>query len=210
MPSPVPVVLVDDHSMVVLGLRTLFHQRPEVDVVAFAHDPLEALEACREHKPRVAVLDVTLDDPELDGFELCRRLSAEVPRLACVFYTGHDSPGLAQRAFAAGAKGVVHKSDDPADLVRAVLRAARGKTSMSPAFAERAVDDGTSELTPKQHDALQLLASGLERKEIAQKMGIGEETVKTHLAEARRRLGARTSAQAVAIGVRNSLIERPA
>jgi DNA-binding NarL/FixJ family response regulator len=199
--STLPIVLVDDHSMVLLGLRTLFHRRRGVEVVAYAHDSEEALEACREHRPRVAVLDDTLD-----GLALCRRLKAEVPRVACVMYTGRDEPGLAQRALAAGAKAVVSKTEDAADLVRAVLLAARGKTYISPAFAERAYDDEPSELTPKQAEVLRLLADGLERKEIAERMCIGEETVKSHLAEARRRLGARTSAQAVAIAVANSLL----
>jgi len=193
--------------MVLLGLRTLFHQRPEIDVVAYAHDPDEALQACRTHHPRVAVLDYTLDDPEVDGLELCRRLRREFPDLECVLYTGRDEPGLAQRAFAAGAKGVVSKADDPGDLVRAVLLAARDKKYMSPAPAERAYEGDGSDLTQKQREVLALLADGLERKEIAARLNIGEETVKTHLAEARRRLGARTSAQAVAIGVANSLLD---
>ena len=187
--------------MVLLGLRTLFHRRRGVEVVAYANDPQQALEACREHRPRVAVLDDTLD-----GLSLCRRLKTEVPRVACVMYTGRDEAGLAQRALAAGAKAVVSKTEDAADLVRAVLLAARGKTYISPAFAERAYDRERPELTPKQAEVLHLLADGLERKEIAERMGIGEETVKSHLAEARRRLGARTSAQAVAIGVANSLL----
>jgi DNA-binding NarL/FixJ family response regulator len=205
--STLPIVLVDDHSMVLLGLRTLFHRRRGVEVVAYAHAPQEALEACREHQPRVAVIDYGLAEAEVDGLELCRRLQDEVPGLECVVYTSRDEPGLAQRAFAAGAKGVVSKSESPADLVRAVLLAGRGKNYISPASAERAYDGDPGELTRKQVEVLQLLADGLERKQIAERMGIGEETVKTHLAEARRRLGARTSAQAVAIGVSHSLLE---
>ena len=202
-----PIVLVDDHAMVVLGLRTLFHHRPEVEVVGYANDAAEALDACRTYQPRVAVLDAALDGSELNGFELCRQLSEELPDLECVFYTGHEDAGLAERAFAAGAKGVVSKSENPADLVRAVLLASRGKTYTSPTFAERADRRDFPDLSPKQLAALRLLAQGLERRQIADEMGIGEETVKTHLAELRRRLGARTSAQAVAIGLINALFE---
>jgi DNA-binding NarL/FixJ family response regulator len=200
-------VLVDDHSMVLLGLRTLFHQQHGVEVVAYTHAPAEAIAACREHQPKVAVVDHELDNPEFDGLELCRRLQDEVEGLECVVYTGRDEAGLAQRAFAAGAKGVVSKSEHHADIVRAVLLAGNGKSYMSPALAERAYDSELADLTPKQIEVLQLLAGGYERKEIAERMGIGEETVKSHLAEARRRLGARTSAQAVAIGVANSLLD---
>jgi DNA-binding NarL/FixJ family response regulator len=203
----VPVVLVDDHRMVVLGLRTLFHNRPEVEVVAFAHDADEAIAACREKRPGVAVLDVALEGSPVDGFELCRRLRVELPDVEVVFYTGVDELGLAERAFAAGAKGVVSKGDSAADLLKAVLLASRGRTYTSPGFAARADGRDFDDLSPKQLAALRLLAQGLERKQIAEAMGIGEETVKSHLSEVRRKLGARTSAQAVAIGLINSLFE---
>ena len=207
MALTVPVVVVDDHRMVVLGLRTLFHNRPEVEVVAWAHDADEALEASRSHRPRVAVLDLALEGSDVDGLELARRMRAELPETEVVLYTGVDELGLAEKAFAAGAKGVVSKGDQSGDLLKAVLLASREKTYTSPAFAARADSRDFEELSPKQLNALRLLAQGLERKAIAQKMGIGEETVKTHLSEVRRKLGARTSAQAVAIGLINSLFD---
>ena len=203
----IPIALVDDHQMVVLGLRALFQNRPEVKVVAFSPDADEALAVCRATQPRVVVLDVALEGSDVDGFELCRQLCAELAGVEVVFYTGMDELGLADRAFAAGAKGVVSKGDQSGDLLKAVLLASRGKTYTSPAFAARADSRDFDELSPKQLSALRLLAQGLERKEIADRMGIGEETVKTHLAEVRRKLGARTSAQAVAIGLINSLFD---
>ena len=204
MSLTLPVVVVDDHRMVVLGLRTLFHNRPEVEVVAWAHDAEEGLQACRRHRPRVSVLDLALEGSDVDGLELTRRM---LPETEVVLYTGVDELGLAAKAFAAGAKGVVSKGDQSGDLLKAVLLASRAKTYTSPAFAARADSRDFDELSPKQLNALRLLAQGLERKAIAQKMGIGEETVKTHLAEVRRKLGARTSAQAVAIGLINSLFD---
>jgi DNA-binding NarL/FixJ family response regulator len=203
----VPVVLVDDHQMVVLGLRTLFHNRPEIDVVAFAHDAEDAMATVRERHPRVVVLDVALDGSHIDGFELCRRLRTEHEDVEVVFYTGVDELGLAERAFAVGAQGVVSKGDSAADLLKAVLLASRGRSYTSPAFAARADLRDFEDLSPKQLAALRLLAQGLERKAIAEQMGVGEETVKSHLSEVRRKLGARTSAQAVAIGLINSLFE---
>jgi DNA-binding NarL/FixJ family response regulator len=203
----VPILVVDDHQMVVLGLRTLFHNRPEVEVVAWAHDAGEALAASREHRPRVVVLDVALDGSSVDGFELCQKLRQEQPSAEVVFYTGIDEMGLAKRSFACGAKGVVSKGDQAADLLKAVLLASRGKSYTSPVFAARADSLEFEELSPKQLEALRLLAQGFDRKRIADEMGVGEETVKSHLAEVRRKLGARTSAQAVAIGLINSLFE---
>jgi len=203
----VPIVVLDDHRMVVLGLRTLFHSRPEVDVVAWAHDADSALAACREYRPRVAVLDVALEGSEIDGIDLTRRLHDELPEVEVVVYTGMDELGLAEKAFAAGAQGVVSKGDQSADLLKAVLLASRGRRYTSPGFAARAEGNDFDELSPKQLAALRLLAQGLDRKEIAERMGIGEETVKTHLSEVRRKLGARTSAQAVAIGLINSMFD---
>jgi DNA-binding NarL/FixJ family response regulator len=203
----VPVVVVDDHPMVVLGLRTLFHNRPEVQIVSFAHDADAALEACREHQPTVAVLDVALEGSSIDGIDLCRRLRAELPGVEVVFYTARDEIGLAERLFDAGAKGVVSKADSSGDLLRGVLLVSRGKTYTSPVFAALADRSDFEDLSPKQLAVLRLLAQGLDRKQMAAEMGIGEETVKTHLAEVRRKLGARTSAQAVAIGLLNALFE---
>jgi DNA-binding NarL/FixJ family response regulator len=203
----VPVVVVDDHRMIVLGLRALFHSRPEVEVVAWAHDAAEALAACREKRPRVAVLDVALEGSEVNGIELCRLIRERHEQIEIVLYTGIDQIGLAEQAFAAGASGVVSKGDQTGDLLRAVLLASRGKRYTSPLFAARANTRDFQELSPKQLAVLRLLAQGLERKAIAEHMGIGEETVKTHLAEVRRRLGARTSAEAVAIGLINALFD---
>jgi DNA-binding NarL/FixJ family response regulator len=203
----IPIVVLDDHRMVVLGLRTLFNSRPEVEVVAWAHDADSALAACREHHPKVAVLDVALEGSELDGIDLTRRLHAELPEVEVVVYTGMDELGLAEKAFAAGARGVVSKGDPSGDLLKAVLLASRGKRYTSPGFAARAAGNDFDELSPKQLTALRLLAQGMDRREIAEQMGIGEETVKTHLAEVRRKLGARTSAQAVAIGLINSMFD---
>jgi two-component system, NarL family, response regulator DevR len=205
----VPVMLVDDHRMVVLGLRTLFHNRPEVNVVAYAHDADQALDVCRAEHPRVAVVDIALEGSDVDGFELCRRLREAEPDVDVVFYTGLDELGVAERAFSAGAKGVVSKGDAAADLLKAVLLASRGRTYTSPAFAVSADRRDFEDLSPKQLAVLRLLAEGLERKQIAERMGIGEETVKSHMTEVRRKLGARTSAQAVAIGLINSLFEYP-
>jgi DNA-binding NarL/FixJ family response regulator len=209
MSPTIPVVVVDDHRMVVLGLRTLFHNRPEVDVVAWAHDADAGLDACRRERPRVTVLDFALEGSDVDGLELARRMRGELPETEVVLYTGVDELGLAEKAFAAGAKGVVSKGDRLGDLLQAVLLASRGRTYTSPAFAARASSRDFEELSPKQLNALRLLAQGLERRAIAEKMGIGEETVKTHLSEVRRKLGARTSAQAVAIGLINSLFDYP-
>jgi DNA-binding NarL/FixJ family response regulator len=203
----IPIALVDDHQMVMLGLRAVFHNRAEVEVVASSHEADAALAACREKQPRVAVLDVALEGSTIDGFELSRRLHVEVPGIEVVFYTGMDELGLAEKAFAAGAKGVVSKGDSASDLLRAVLLAARGVSFTSPAFAARADRRDFADLSPKQLAALRLLAQGLERREIAERMGIGEETVKSHLSEVRRKLGARSSAQAVAIGLINSLFD---
>lgn len=207
MPSPIPVVVVDDHTMVVLGIQVLFQNRPEVEVVGVAGDPETALRICREQRPAVACLDVALDGSEMDGFDLCRALRDEMPELEVVIYTGLQDLRVAERALAIGAKGVVSKSDGPAELLRATVLAARGREFVSPGFASQADREDLHGLTPKQLAALRLLADGHDRREIAARMQIGEETVKSHLAEVRRKLGAQSSAQAVAIGLRNALFD---
>jgi len=138
---------------------------------------------------------------------ITRRIRAELPSVDVVFYTGMDDLGVAERAFSVGAQGVVSKGDAAADLLKAVLLASRERSYISPVFAAHADRRDFEDLSPKQIAVLRLLARGLERKQIAERMGIGEETVKSHLAEVRRKLGVRTGAQAVAIGLINSLFE---
>ena len=185
----VPVVLVDDHQMVVLGLRTLFHNRPEIDVVAFANDAEQALGCVRAHRPRVVVLDVALEGSRIDGFELCRRLRAEHADVDVVFYTGVDELGLAERAFAVGAQGVVSKGDSAADLLKAVLLASRGRSYTSPAFAARADLRDFEDLSPKQLAALRLLAAGAgaqgDRRADGRRRGDGQDAPRGGAAQAR-------------------------
>jgi DNA-binding NarL/FixJ family response regulator len=207
VPHPIPVVVVDDHTMVVLGIQVLFQNRPEVQVVGVANDADAALEICREKRPAVACLDVTLEGSSANGFDLCRLLRAEMPDLEVVIYTGLTEMRVAERALGSGAKGVVSKSDGPADLLRGTLLAARGREFVSPGFARQVDREDLHDLTPKQLAVLRLLADGNDRRAIAEQMEIGEETVKSHLAEVRRKLGAQSSAQAVAIGLRNALFD---
>ncbi len=122
------------------------------------------MDRVRAHHPRVVVLDVALEGSHIDGFELCRRLRTEHADVEVVFYTGVDELGLAERAFAVGAQGVVSKGDSAADLLKAVLLASRGRSYTSPAFAARADLRDFEDLSPKQLAALRLLAQGLERK----------------------------------------------
>jgi DNA-binding NarL/FixJ family response regulator len=172
-----------------------------------ANDADTALAIVREKRPAVACLDVTLEGSSANGFDLCRALRAEMPELEVVIYTGRTDLRVAERAVESGAKGVVSKSDGPAELLRGTLLAARGREFVSPSFARQADRSDLHDLTPKQLAVLRLLADGLDRRQIAEQMEIGEETVKSHLAEVRRKLGAQSSAQAVAIGLRNALFD---
>ncbi len=193
--------------MVVLGLRTLFHNRPEVDVVGFAHDADEALAVCRERTPRVAVLDVALDGSAVDGFELCRRLRAQsAGRRGRLLHRRWRSSGWPSAPSPPGRR-VSSPRATAGDLLKACCSPRAGAPTSRPRFAAQADGRDFEDLSPKQLGVLRLLAQGLERKQIAERMGIGEETVKSHLAEVRRKLGARTSAQAVAIGLINALFD---
>ena len=164
--------------------------------------------ACvRERHPRVVVLDVALEGSHIDGFELCRRLRTEHSDVEVVFYTGVDELGLAERAFAVGAQGVVSKGDSAgrpaqggaARLARTHLRVAGVRRARRPARLRGPLAQAARRAAAA--------GAGAGAQAIAEQMGVGEETVKSHLSEVRRKLGARTSAQAVAIGLINSLFE---
>ncbi len=200
-------VVVDDHPALLEAIAAVMAD-DHVDVVAVAHDGQAGLEAIREHRPRVAIVDIRM--PGLGGIELTREATRTVPETAIALYTGYGDRALLVEALDAGARGFVLKEAPLDDLVRAVHTIARGETYVDPVLAGVLagvqVTEKMPRLTQRERDVLRLLAEGLSNEQVGQRLFISAETVRTHVRSAMDKLEADTRTQAVATAIRLSLI----
>ncbi len=197
------VMLVDDHPATMYGLRLLLRSSERFTVCATASSGEEALSLIRAKEPDLVSLDLGLGEG-LGNFELCSAMRQKRPQARIVVYTGYSSAAIAAQAMQAGALGVVAKSDAFNEILRALDLAARGKPYVSPAYL---VDSANiADLSSRQRQVLQLLADGLNTEQIATALGIGKESVRTHITALLRKLDVHDRTQAVAVGLRNAVI----
>ncbi len=208
----ISVVTADDEHLVRSGLRMILGTEPGIDLVAEAEDGEQALELVTRHQPDVLLLDIRM--PRLDGLETMRRLSARGVRTRVVVLTTFDTDRYVYDALTAGACGFLLK-DTPADrLVTAIRAAAGGDSVLAPSVARRVADelarrsapgrcDAISSLTEREREVLGLMADGCSNAEIAERLVIGEGTVKTHVARILMKLGVRDRLQAVVLAYRS-------
>jgi DNA-binding NarL/FixJ family response regulator len=212
------VLIADDQELVRTGFRMILTAQPDIDVVAEANDGAEAVEHARRTRPDVILMDIRM--PRLDGIEATQRILANprTERSRVIVLTTFDVDEYVFNALAAGASGFLLK-DGPADeLLRAIRVAAAGESILSPAITTKVVrryarqpgikrDPRLDELTPRELEILELLARGLSNPEIAERLIIGESTVKTHVARVLMKLGIRDRVQAVIAAYESGIIE---
>lgn len=205
------VIVVDDHPVVCEGLAAILGDQPEFRVLAQVLSGEEALLAAERHRFDVAVIDARL--PGLSGAETCRALLALYPTSRVVILTSFPNEGVMLTALDAGAAGFLVKESDPTILLRAVRAVAAGERYIDPKLAAKFAAltsegrrlRGPHNLTPQEMRVLELLPRGLTNREIGLRLTIGEQTVKTHLHHAMRKLGAHDRAEAASIAVREGL-----
>jgi len=213
MKGPVVSILVaDDHPVVREGLAAMLSRFGDLQVAARAADGLEAMALALRLRPDVVLCDLRM--PGADGIEVSRRLKAELPGTAVLILSTFDDSAGILAALTAGARGYLLKDAPPEEIHRAVVDTVRGGTVLHPVAADKVArvrqDAGAAEpLTGREIEVLALLAGGLANKEIAARLRLGESTVKTHLANVFRKLGASDRVQAVTEGMRRGYLEPP-
>lgn len=212
--SPIRVLIVDDHPVVRLGLRTALGQARGFEVVGEAANGTQALAFARQCQPSVVLLDRRL--PDLDGLEACRRLKELEPPPAVVFLTSYADDAGVVAAIAAGADGYLLKDVDGADLPGALRRVASGGTALDPvsagalAAAVRHPDrpapgqNRLSSLSPQEHRVLALVVEGRTNKQVSEALQLTEGTVKNYLANVFEKLGVRNRTEAVSLWLRSN------
>lgn len=199
---------VDDHPAVRQGLALLLAAAEDIELVESVHSGEAVLEAIEKHQPSVVIVDVRL--PGIDGISAVKRIAERAPGVKTVVFSAYGDKRLLSDAIAAGARGYVMKGSPPEDLIRAIRTVNLGKAfvdpSLSPALlmTQGVVDAPLSE---REREILQLLAEGLHTEEIAERIGLSAETVKSDTKRAITKLEADGRVHAVAIALRQALIE---
>lgn len=189
MSDPITVLIVDDHSVVRLGLSAYFSTLPDIEVVGEASGGIEALELVTRFAPDVVLMDLIM--PDMDGIEATRRVTRASPRTRVIILTSFHEDEHIFPAIRAGALSYVLKAIDPDDLADAVRRAHAGEAVLDPRVASRMVQelsgarrdelDPFGELTEREREVLGLIAAGKNNREIAETLVISVKTVKSHI-----------------------------
>ena len=202
-------VIVEDHDALSRGLELVLG-KAGIDVVGSARTEQEGYEIILRERPGLAVVDIGLEDGS--GVELARRLAESEPDLGVLIYTGLDDEGLLREAIDSGARGFALKAGPARDLVAAARAVASGGTYVDPHLTFILGASATGEvatLSPREREVMAALAEGLKAPQVAERLGIAPDTVRTHVENAMQKLDARTRAHAIAIALQHGLIEIP-
>ena len=214
------VLLVDDHELVRQGIAAMLNSSGDVQVVGEAKTGREALEVARRQLPDVVLMDVRM--PDMDGLEATRKLKEERPRTAVVMLTMHDNPAYLRDAVRAGAAGYLLKDVSKDELADAIRQVATGGafiesqmlkgmlSEMKPSAPVAGPGGAAKSLTKREREILGLVAEGMSNREIAEKLVLSPETVKSHVAAILEKLNVSDRTQAAIYAVRNGLVETPA
>jgi NarL family two-component system response regulator LiaR len=208
------VVIADDHSLVRQGLRRYLEMADGIEVVGEASTGGEAVDVVDRERPDIALMDIRM--PEMDGLEAARTINARHPEIGIVMLTAYDDRHFVVEAVRAGARGYVLKARDAEHLTQTVRLVAGGNMVIDPQLVVVLADElnvakhrerNAQSLTEREVEILQLLAFGHTNRDIAEKLFISPDTVKTHLEHIYQKLGATDRTAAVAEALRRRLIE---
>lgn len=196
------VLIVDDHATVRMGIRLVLQAADDLEVVGEAADGRSAMSMARALSPDVILMDLRM--PVLDGIEATKALHE---KYRVVVLTTFDDDEYLFGALQAGAHGFLLKSAEPQAIILGVRAAARGESVLDPQVTARilaralAVPEAAAlpELTGREREVLQGIGEGLSNPQLAQRLGIGQSTVKTHVSQVLAKLGVSTRLQAARI-----------
>jgi DNA-binding NarL/FixJ family response regulator len=204
--NEITCLIADDHEVVREGLRLSLSRAPHIRVVGEASDGASAIAIAERRRPNVVIMDVRM--PGVDGLEATKVLTQKLPSTAVLIFTAYGERSLLGRGLESGAKGYILKEAPHQTLLRAIEKVASGEGYVDPALMP---DFPTSERedvrTQHEPEILQLLADGMSNADVASKLFISQETVKSHVRHILAKLEADTRTHAVAIALREAIID---
>lgn len=208
------VLIVDDHPVTRDGLRTAFNLADEIEVVGEAASGEEAVQVVADTKPDIVFMDVRM--PGMNGIQATRQIRENNPDTRIILFTIDESRASVAEAIQAGVSGYLLKDASVGELINAARQAMAGKAVIHPSLTQAFIEEvqlvdrpssPEAPLSPREVEILQKIAYGATTKEVADQLGISFHTVKTHLERIFEKLGANDRAQAVAIAIRQGLVE---
>jgi DNA-binding NarL/FixJ family response regulator len=203
--STIRVLIVDDHPVVRLGMRTMLESEGDISVVAMAATGKEAINEAEVSQPDVVLIDLRM--PEMSGVEAIRQLRRNHPDIRILVLTNYEEDEYIRRAFQAGAMGYLLKNTPQKEIVEAIHAVRQGKRYIPVHIAQRLLGTlGREELSERELEVLKLAAKGLSNKEIAQRLSISDKTARNHVAKCLAKLGADDRTEATMKAVMRGLI----
>jgi two-component system response regulator NreC len=212
----VRILLADDHTLMRQGLRHILESHSGLDIVAEASSGIEAVEAARQHKPDVAIVDVAMR--ELNGIEATSQILKHSPHTAVLILSMYSDERYVVRAVKAGARGYLLKNSAGEELIAAIHAVQKGNSFFSPAVAQifqegftrlrgsGGLHDRFELLTDRERQIYQLLAEGNSNKDIAHRLNLSLHTVETHRWRIMEKLDLHSTAELVLSAVRRGMV----
>jgi len=221
------ILIVDDHALFRVGIRSVLEREPDLEIVGEADDPRSALVAALETSPDIILMDLSLPAP--GGIEATRRIKRELPSAGIILLASDEDEDALFDAIKAGAAAFILKDVVPDDLVTIIRRVSDGeflindKVFATPAVASRVLKEFRelavygqeaapifAPLSPREVQILDNIAQGMTNKQVAYALSISEQTVKNHMSSILRKLSVNDRTQAVVYAMRQGWIEMPA
>jgi NarL family two-component system response regulator LiaR len=209
--TTIRLLIVDDHAVVRQGLRAFLRLQEGIEVVGEAASAADAVDVAATASPEVVLLDLVM--PDGNGIGALRRLIEVAPGARVLVLTSFADDAQIFAAMAAGASGYLLKDIDPQALADAIRDVHAGRPALHPSVAARLMRQGSparsahDNLTARERDVLGLMVEGLANKQIAQRLGIGEKTIKTHVSRVLAKLGVADRTQAAVLAIRERLVD---
>jgi two-component system nitrate/nitrite response regulator NarL len=218
-PKKIKLLLVDDHPIVLDGIKSHLCAQPDFEVVGDANNGHEALRKAKLTIPDVILMDINM--PQVNGLEAMASLRRQVPKAKILVLTMHDNREYIAQVVRSGARGYLLKDSSPSELVAAIKAVYAGEVYFSPSISRVLLEEITSgngkhngipaqqTLTDREREVLSLIAEGLLNKQIADRLGIGVRTIETHRERIMRKLDIHTVAGLTKFAIARGMTTMP-